>query len=342
MAALQAGALSAIPLEKEQSMTDTGSQRASDAASCTKEPLAVRVGAELAGSFIVFFAIYSFTTFGTALFGINMAFIALATGIAYAAVTLVFSKVSGGQLNPAITLAAILTGKTKVLDGILYIIAQVLGGIAAGALIVRILPTTETLTAKIWLTDAVNGFGNGSVSASTLSSVSASFDITLAVVVEIIASIVVIAAALATMNKETTAVSHAAAIGFAYGLGAAMTYPVTGAGMNPARSTGIALFARNAGLSQNPLQQLWVFWICPILAAAIVAMVMIGAQLLRDNANAKQQVVDDTAAQQNVADTDALALSGNDATQTATESADHSEQEASAVSEHDADAQIEQ
>jgi len=110
-------------------MTDTGSQRASDAASCTKEPLAVRVGAELAGSFIVFFAIYSFTTFGTALFGINMAFIALATGIAYAAVTLVFSKVSGGQLNPAITLAAILTGKTKVLDGILYIIAQVLGGI---------------------------------------------------------------------------------------------------------------------------------------------------------------------------------------------------------------------
>ena len=293
MATLQAGALSAIPLEKEQSMTDTGSQRASDAASCTKEPLAVRVGAELAGSFIVFFAIYSFTTFGTALFGINMAFIALATGIAYAAVTLVFSKVSGGQLNPAITLAAILTGKTKVLDGILYIIAQVLGGIAAGALIVRILPTTETLTAKIWLTDAVNGFGNGSVSASTLSSVSASFDITLAVVVEIIASIVVIAAAMATMNKETTAVSHAAAIGFAYGLGAAMTYPVTGAGMNPARSTGIALFARNASLSQNPLQQLWVFWICPVLAAAVVALIVIVSGMVSTKKNTPDAEVAD-------------------------------------------------
>ena len=70
-------------------------------------------------------------------------------------------------------------------------------------------------------------------------------------------------------------------------------------------------------------------------------MVMIGAQLLRDNANAKQQVVDDTAAQQNAADTDALALSGYEA-QTAAESADQAGQEASAVSEHDADAQIEQ
>lgn len=109
--------------------------------------------------------------------------------------------------------------------------------------------------------------------------------------------------------------------------------------MNPARSTGIALFARNAGLSQNPLQQLWVFWICPILAAAIVAMVMIGAQLLCDNANAKQQVVNDTAAQQNVADTDALTQTGNDAAQTA---AEHAEQETSAASEHNADAQIEQ
>lgn len=323
-------------------MTDTGLQRASDATANTTEPLAVRVGAELAGSFIVFFAIYSFTTFGTALFGINMAFIALATGVAYAAVTLVFSKVSGGQLNPAITLAAILTGKTRVLDGVLYIIAQVLGGLAAGALIVHILPTTETLTEKIWLTDAVNGFGNGSVSASTLSSVSASFDITLAVVVEIIASIMVVAAAVVTMNKETTAAAHATAIGFAYAVGAAMTYPVTGAGMNPARSTGIAVFASNAGLSQNPLQQLWVFWICPVLAAAIVAMIMIGVQLLRDNAKAKQQAAENADTLPNPADVAAPAQSSDEAQQVTFEPAGQAVQEETEASDHHLDAQSEQ
>ena len=94
-------------------------------------PLAIRVGAELAGSCIVFFAIYAFSTFGSALFGINMAFIALATGVAYAAVTFIFAKVSGGQFNPAITLASMLIGRTKPLDGVLYIVAQVLGGLIA-------------------------------------------------------------------------------------------------------------------------------------------------------------------------------------------------------------------
>ena len=56
--------------------------------------------------------------------------------------------------------------------------------------------------------------------------------------------------------------------------------PVTGAGLNPARSTGIALAAMNEGLTQNPLQQLWVFWISPVLAAAVVALVMIIAQMM--------------------------------------------------------------
>ena len=204
-------------------MTDTGSQAAHNAPAQTTMPLAIRVGAELAGSCIVFFAIYAFSTFGSALFGINMAFIALATGVAYAAVTFIFAKVSGGQFNPAITLASMLIGRTKPLDGVLYIVAQVLGGLIAGAILVGILPTTETLTKKIWLTDAVNGFGDGSVSASMLSSVSASFDITLAVIVEIIASILVVAAAMANSHDDTDATAHATVMGLAYGLGAAMT-----------------------------------------------------------------------------------------------------------------------
>ena len=311
-------------------MTDTGSQATHNAPAQTTMPLAIRVGAELAGSCIVFFAIYAFSTFGSALFGINMAFIALATGVAYAAVTLIFAKVSGGQFNPAITLASMLIGRTKPLDGVLYIVAQVLGGLIAGAILVGILPTTETLTKKIWLTDVVNGFGDGSVSASMLSSVSASFDITLAVIVEIIASILVVAAAMATSHDDADATAHATAMGLAYGLGAAMAYPVTGAGMNPARST----FARNAGLAQNPMQQLWVFWICPILAAAIVAMVMIGVQLIRDQAAARLTAVQDQETPQDIAD------EADDQASEGDTSDEHDEQDASADSADDSDHEV--
>ena len=87
-----------------------------------QQPLALRVCAELAGSFLLCFAIYAFSTWGSAVYGINIVFFALATGLAYAAVTAIFSRVSGGQLNPAITVASVLVSKTKILDGILYVI----------------------------------------------------------------------------------------------------------------------------------------------------------------------------------------------------------------------------
>ncbi len=99
-----------------------------EATPITKEeqskPLALRVGAELVGSFIICFAIYAICSLGSAVYGINMAFIALLTGIVYAAVTVIFGSISGAQFNPAVSVAAMLTGKTHVLDGILYIIAR--------------------------------------------------------------------------------------------------------------------------------------------------------------------------------------------------------------------------
>lgn len=143
-----------------------------EATPITKEeqskPLTLRVGAELVGSFIICFAIYAICSLGSAVYGINMAFIALLTGIVYAAVTVIFGSISGAQFNPAVSVAAMLTGKTHVLDGILYIIAQVLGGIGAGAAIRFLLPTSEQVTFKIWMTPTVNGFDKNSVSYSTL------------------------------------------------------------------------------------------------------------------------------------------------------------------------------
>ena len=93
------------------------------------EPSAYPIGRacarELAGSFLVCFAIYMICTFGTSIYGLDLAYIVVGTALAYAVVTAMLGRVSGGQFNPAITVAAILTGKTKVVAGILYVIVQV-------------------------------------------------------------------------------------------------------------------------------------------------------------------------------------------------------------------------
>ena len=213
-----------------------------------KQPLAVRVGAELVGSFFICFAIYTICTLDAIVSNLNMAFIALMTGAAYAVMTLVFGKISGGQFNPAVSIAAMLTGKTHALDGILYIIAQLLGGIGAGAALRFLLPTSEQVPFKSWLSLAVNGFDKASISYSTLSSLGLSFGITLAVVVELIAGLIIVATAMRSMGEHGESnTKHAIAMGLAYAVGTTITYPVTGAALNPARATGIVIFAQNQG-----------------------------------------------------------------------------------------------
>jgi aquaporin Z len=247
----------------------------------------LRAGTELLGSFLVCFVIYMAYTLSAPLYNPNLAFIALATGLAYAATTLIFGRVSGGQFNPAVTIAAMLTSKTKPLDGLLYIVAQVLGGIAAGAVFKSVLPVSQSLPIKVWLTYGVNGFESGSVSYSALNGAGTSFSITVAILVEVVAGILIVATAMSTIRADGSVTSNQPwAMGLAYAAGAAFTYPVTGAALNPARATGIAIFAQNQGLTQQPLQQLWVFWIVPVLASALVALVMVSRGLLA-NGNAE-------------------------------------------------------
>ena len=219
-----------------------------------QQPLGLRVCAELAGSFLLCFAIYAFSTWGSAVYGVNVVFMAVATGLAYAVVTAIFSRISGGQFNPAVTVAAVLASKTKLVDGILYVIAQVIGAIAAGFAVVKLLPTSEQVTSTVWLSPAVNGFEKGSVSYSLLTQYGITFSITLAIVVEVVASLIVVAAAMSTMGKNGEGSDrYTATMGIAYAIAVAISYPVTGAGLNPARSTGIAVAAVNEGLTQNPL-----------------------------------------------------------------------------------------
>lgn len=243
----------------------------------TKEqPWPLRVGAELAGTFLICFAIYVFSTFGTVVFSANLAYIAIGTGLAYAAAVYALGWVSGGHFNPAVTVAAMLTGRTKLVDGVLYIVFQTLGAVLAGLLVRFLLPTSSTVTISQWLTTAVNGFDKGSVAYTTLNQYGLNVSITQAIAVEVVAGVVVVGVAMANYDKSRYALATAVAYTFA----TAVAFPITGAALNPARATGIAVASQNQGLSVEPLSQLWVFWVCPILAAALVALAMIVMQMV--------------------------------------------------------------
>ncbi|NEG69116.1 MIP/aquaporin family protein [Bifidobacterium choloepi] len=262
-----------------------------------KHGLWARVLSEFAGSLLICLAIYLMCSFGTVFYSTNMAFIALGTGVVYATMTAIFGKISGAQFNPAITVAAMLTSKTRVLDGILYIVAQLVGCICAGGLFKLIIPTSSSITAGQWFNLAVNGFDQGSVLYTSLSSLGLTFNVTVAIVVELAASIIVVAAAMQTMKRDgKPEKQHTLVMGLAYATGVAMAFPVTGASINPIRATGIAIFGQNEGLTQEPLQQLWVFWVCSILGAAIVALVIIVAQLISAHADSDVLVETDPAA----------------------------------------------
>ncbi|EFA23065.1 MIP/aquaporin family protein [Bifidobacterium gallicum] len=291
-----------------------------------RHSLWARVLAEFAGSLIICFAIYMMLSLGTAFYGTDMAFVAVGVGVIYAAVTFIFAKISGGQFNPAITVAAMLTSKTRVLDGILYIIAQIIGAICAGGLFAWIIPTSEQVTASAWYTMVINGFGEGSSMASQLSQLGIDFNITMAIIVELVASIIVVATAVVTMKKNGVAKrSHSVAMGIAYAAATAMSFPVTGASINPVRATGIAIFAHGKGLAKEPLTQLWVFWVCAILAAAVVALVIIVSQIIAGSqgnatlADADPAAVALTAAQKPVATQDYQDVAAQDDNVTLTE-----------------------
>ena len=243
--------------------------------------LTLRALVELFGSFLIIFALYSASTWSSVLGLVSgsssLPVVILVTAGAYCVVTAIFGRISGGHFNPAVTIAAVLTSKLSWIDGIAYIVAQVLGGIAAAGLLVGILPTSSSIPTTFWLQQVVNGFDKGSVSVTqTSGQLPLNITITTALVVELLASLIVVATAMTTLDDDGRPNSRQATyMGLAYGLGAGISYSITGASMNPARSTGIAIFAQNRGLSQQPMQQLWVFWICPVLAATIVALAII-------------------------------------------------------------------
>lgn len=238
--------------------------------------LLTRVGAEVIGTLGIVLAVVG-TLLYTGLSGAGAVGVALAGGAALAGLTATFGRVSGAHFNPAVTLAAALTGRTAWIDALLYVVAQVLGAVIAVAVLFVTVPAAlpglvDTVnpdaTAADFLAITANGWGAGSP-LSVLSSGSVTFGLTAALLVEALATALLVAVVIGTSGRRSGAV----AIGLTYASMLLVAAPVTNAALNPARATAVALLS--AGSDTLALTQLWGFWLAALLGGAAVGLAVL-------------------------------------------------------------------
>lgn len=241
--------------------------------------LLARAGAEMIGTFAVVLAVVG-TLLYTGLSGAGAVGVALAGGAALAGMTVLFAHVSGAHLNPAVSVAAGVAGRTSWTDVLAYVGSQLLGAAVAVAVLFVTVPqalpglvdaTTPDATAADFLSATANGWGAGSP-LSVLSGGQVSFGIAAALVIEAIGAGVLAAVVLGrrTAGRGT---GGGVAVGLTYAAMLLVAGPVTNAGLNPARSTAVALLSAPA--DTLALSQLWAFWLAPVVGGALVGLAVL-------------------------------------------------------------------
>lgn len=188
--------------------------------------------------------------------GIGFVGVAFAFGLTVVTMAYAIGHISGCHLNPAVSVGLWIGGRFDSKDLVPYIIAQVLGGLAGAA----ILYTIATGKAGVDLGGfASNGFGEASPGGYSMMS---------ALVTEIVMTFFFLIVILGATHPKAPAGFGGLAIGLALVLIHLISIPVTNTSVNPARSTSQAIFA--GGIY---LQQLWLFWVAPIIGAALAGIV---------------------------------------------------------------------
>ncbi len=213
-----------------------------------------KLGAEFLGTFWLVFggcgsALISaaFPHLGIGFLGVSLAFgLTVLTGV-YAV-----GYISGGHFNPAITFGVWAAGRLPAKDILGYILAQLAGAVLAAAALYLILSGRPGFVAGGF---ASNGYGALSP---------AHFSLLSAFVGEVICTFFFLVVILGCTSARAPAGFAGIAIGFALTLINLIMIPVDNASVNPARSTGPALFA--GGMY---IEQLWLFWVAPIIGAML-------------------------------------------------------------------------
>jgi aquaporin Z len=193
-----------------------------------------------------------FPTLGIGFVGVSLAFGLTVLTMAYA-----IGHISGCHLNPAVSVGLWAAGRLEAKDLAPYIVAQVLGGIAAGGVLYLIASGKAGFDLASGF--ASNGYGEHSPGGYSLAS---------ALVCEVVMTALFLVVILGATDKRAPSGFAPIAIGLCLSLIHLISIPVTNTSVNPARSTGVAVFVGDWAISQ-----LWLFWLAPIVGGIIGALI---------------------------------------------------------------------
>jgi aquaporin Z len=217
--------------------------------------LAQKLGAEFLGTFWLVFGGCGSAVLAAAFpdLGIGFAGVALAFGLTVLTMAYAVGHISGGHFNPAVTIGLWAGGRFSTAEIIPYWIAQVAGAIAAAAALYVIASGNAEFALSAGF--AANGFGEHSPGG---------YSLTAALAAEILLTFFFLVIIMGVTDKRAPAGFAPLAIGLALTLIHLIGIPVTNTSVNPARSTGQAIFVGDWALAQ-----LWFFWVVPLIGGAV-------------------------------------------------------------------------
>ncbi|WP_211467192.1 aquaporin Z [Collimonas silvisoli] len=220
--------------------------------------LSKRLGAEALGTFWLVLGGCGSAVLAAGFPGLGIGFhgVALAFGLTVLTMAFAIGHISGCHLNPAVTLGLATAGRFPKSEILPYWVAQVIGGIIAAGVLYLI--ATGKAGAEIG-GFAANGYGEHSPGLYSMNA---------ALISEVVMTFVFLIVILGATDKRAPAGFAPIAIGLCLTLIHLISIPVTNTSVNPARSTSQALFVGGWAL-----QQLWLFWVAPLVGAVIAGFV---------------------------------------------------------------------
>ncbi|NVC63714.1 aquaporin Z [Vibrio sp. 05-20-BW147] len=189
--------------------------------------------------------------------GIGLLGVSLAFGLTVLTMAFAIGHISGCHLNPAVTIGLWAGGRFEAKEIVPYILAQVIGGVIAGGVLYSIASGQMGFDAAN-SGFASNGYGEHSPGGYSLTS---------ALVSEVVMTMMFLLVILGATDQRAPQGFAPIAIGLCLTLIHLISIPVTNTSVNPARSTGVALYVGDWATAQ-----LWLFWVAPILGALLGAM----------------------------------------------------------------------
>ena len=188
--------------------------------------------------------------------GIGFLGVALAFGLTLLTMAFAIGHISGCHINPAVSVGLMVGGRFPAGELVPYVVVQVLGGIAGGAVLYVIASGQPGFELGGF---ASNGYGEHSPGG---------YSLVACLVAEVVMTFMFLIIILGATDKRAPAGLAPIAIGLGLTLIHLITIPVTNTSVNPARSTGVAVFEGGWAMSQ-----LWLFWLAPIVGACLAGLV---------------------------------------------------------------------